>query len=307
MISLSRSRGDRRTVERLLSEAGLPTEDLDGGVETFVAERDGEVVGCGGLERRGTGVLVRSVAVAPEARGEGNGTAICRALFGEAARGGAEELFLLTTDAAGFFERLGFERVDRESVPKGIGETRQFASLCPESATCMHRGVDEIDRLRGDPGVLSHRERIDLDPAEFADVDQAVESGVDRWVGGLVRSSDGATLLVRNGWSDGWVIPGGKVETGESLREAVDREVREETGVSVGEPEPVALVEQTFTDGEREVEGWFVVFAAEARSESLAVEPGIGDETIHEVRWFDQLPEELEHRSVIERALPATL
>lgn len=303
-VSLVQS--DRGVVERMLSDVGLPTADLDGGVETFVAERDGEVVGCGGLERSGTGALVRSVAVAPEARGEGYGTAICRALFGEAARGGADDLYVLTTDAEGFFRRLGFETVERESVPKGIGETRQFADLCPETATCMRREVTEIDRLHGEPEVAQHRQRIDLDPGEFADVAGAVESGIDRWVGGLVRSSEGAVLLVRNDWSDGWVIPGGKVEGGETLRESVEREVREETGVSTGEPEPVALVEQTFTDGDREVAGWFVVFAALATNESLADDPGTDDEEIHEARWFDRLPDEVEHRSVIEWALSET-
>ena len=295
--------GDRGVVERLLSEVGLPTEDLDGPADLFVAARDGEVVGCGGVERYGEAALLRSVAVAPEARGEGYGTAICRALFGEVARGGADDLYLLTTDAAGFFERFGFEPVERASVPEAIGETHQFAELCPETATCMRRELTEIDRLRGHPAVTNQRQRIDLTREEFAGVADAVGSGVDRWVGGLVRSAAGAVLLVRNGWSDGWVIPGGKVEEGESLGEAVRREVREETGVSIRGPEPVALVEQTFTDGDREVDGWFVVFAADAESEALARDPGVEDETIHEVRWFDRLPEELEHRSVIERVL----
>jgi N-acetylglutamate synthase-like GNAT family acetyltransferase/ADP-ribose pyrophosphatase YjhB (NUDIX family) len=301
IVSLSST--DREDVERLLSDAGLPTVDLDDPVEIFAARSGGRDVGCGGLERYGESALVRSVAVGPEARGEGYGTAICRALFGEAARRGVGDLYLLTTDAEGFFERLAFEAVDRESVPEAIRETRQFADLCPESATCMHRRVNEIERLRGDPEVGSHRQRIGLDAGEFEMVSAAVEAGVDRWVGGLVRSSAGELLLVRNGWSDGWVIPGGKVEGGESLHEAVEREVREETGVSIGRPEPVALVEQTFTNGEREVEGWFVVFAAEADGEALADDPGVGDETIHEVRWFDRLPERLEHQSVIERAL----
>ena len=300
-VSLDRS--DPADVQPLLEAAELPTEDLDGSATLFVAEVDGERIGCCGLECYGDVALVRSVAVDPVARGEGHGTAVCRALFGEAARGGADVLYLLTTDAAGFFERLGFEPVGREEVPEVIRGTREFSELCPESATCMRRAVDEVDRLRGEPAVAQHRQRIDLDPGEFADVAGAVESGIDRWVGGLVRSSAGEVLLVRNGWSDGWVIPGGKVEDGESLHEAVEREVREETGVSMGEPEPVALVEQTFTDGEREVAGWFVVFAAGADGEALADDPGVENEEIHEVRWFDRLPEELEHRSVIERVL----
>ena len=53
-----------------------------------------------------------------------------------------------------------------------------------------------------------------------------------RWVraaGGIVASSDGMMLLIqRNGR---WDLPKGKVEAGETLREAALREVAEETGI----------------------------------------------------------------------------
>jgi len=55
-------------------------------------------------------------------------------------------------------------------------------------------------------------------------------------VGG-VAVVDGAVLLVRRGTEPQvgrWSIPGGRVEAGESLGAAVEREVREETGVAVG-------------------------------------------------------------------------
>ncbi|WP_055475833.1 NUDIX hydrolase [Gordonia sp. HS-NH1] len=60
-------------------------------------------------------------------------------------------------------------------------------------------------------------------------------------VGALITDEDGRILLIlrRNEPSAGhWSLPGGKVEPGESLRQAVIREVEEETGlvVEVGEP-----------------------------------------------------------------------
>lgn len=48
----------------------------------------------------------------------------------------------------------------------------------------------------------------------------------------LVRNTDDEILLIRH-HRRGWEIPQGRVEEGESLIEALHREVREETGVEV--------------------------------------------------------------------------
>jgi 8-oxo-dGTP diphosphatase len=60
---------------------------------------------------------------------------------------------------------------------------------------------------------------------------------------GAVIVQDSRVLLVRRGTEPlrgRWSIPGGLIEVGEMLREAVVREAREETGLEV---EPVELVE----------------------------------------------------------------
>jgi 8-oxo-dGTP diphosphatase len=54
-------------------------------------------------------------------------------------------------------------------------------------------------------------------------------------VGAIIRR-DGAVLLVQRGRAPAvgkWSVPGGRVEFGESLADAVVREVEEETGLSV--------------------------------------------------------------------------
>lgn len=55
-------------------------------------------------------------------------------------------------------------------------------------------------------------------------------------VGAVVLDAGGRLLLVRRGNEPGrglWSVPGGRVEPGESVAAAVEREVREETGLVV--------------------------------------------------------------------------
>ena len=51
-------------------------------------------------------------------------------------------------------------------------------------------------------------------------------------VSGLVRHSNGEILLIRSP-RRGWEFPGGQVEEGENLIEALQREIQEESGVTV--------------------------------------------------------------------------
>jgi 8-oxo-dGTP diphosphatase len=64
-------------------------------------------------------------------------------------------------------------------------------------------------------------------------------------VGAVVHDPAGRLLLIRRGHEPGrglWSLPGGRVEAGESRPEAVVREVREETGMSVTAGEPVGSI-----------------------------------------------------------------
>jgi nucleoside triphosphatase len=53
-------------------------------------------------------------------------------------------------------------------------------------------------------------------------------------VGGLVLNAKGELFLMRSHkWRDRYVVPGGHIELGESLEEALRREIKEETALDV--------------------------------------------------------------------------
>ena len=53
-------------------------------------------------------------------------------------------------------------------------------------------------------------------------------------VGALIINPEGNLFLMRSHkWKDKWVIPGGHIELGETIEEAVTREVHEETNLEV--------------------------------------------------------------------------
>jgi ADP-ribose pyrophosphatase YjhB (NUDIX family) len=71
---------------------------------------------------------------------------------------------------------------------------------------------------------------------------------------GAVVVEQGRVLLVQRGTEPAkgqWSIPGGLIDVGESLREAVAREVHEETGLFVEPVELIELLDRIHRDGDR--------------------------------------------------------
>src|SRR6266581_1101937 len=69
-------------------------------------------------------------------------------------------------------------------------------------------------------------------------------------VGGVIIDS-GRTVLIRRGTEPllgEWSIPGGTIEIGETLEEAVRRELREETGLEVRVLELIELFDRIYPD-----------------------------------------------------------
>ena len=127
----------------LLSAAALPVEDLDATMlDAFLVATEGEAcVGVVGLEIRESNALLRSLAVEPRHRARGLGSRLVDAIETEARARGVAALYLLTTTATAFFERLGYTAHDRAAVPPAIAATTEFSSLCPDTADCLWRDI----------------------------------------------------------------------------------------------------------------------------------------------------------------------
>ncbi len=132
-------------ITELLAESGLPTEDLcEQDLSLFLVEESSEGVhAVGGLERHGNLALLRSIATSAVFRGHGMAGGIIVELERLAKKEGFEELYLLTESTVDYFESKGYVRLKRSEVPVSIRNSRQFSSLCPDSATVMCKRIRE--------------------------------------------------------------------------------------------------------------------------------------------------------------------
>lgn len=129
---------DLNQLEALLVSNGLPTEDCAEQGDIFYGIFDGDkLIAAGGLEAAAGYSLLRSVVVKSGYRGRGLARMIAEFLLEQARSQGGVAVYLLTETAAEYFEKLGFSHVARAQVPSAIAATRQFHSLCPDSASCL--------------------------------------------------------------------------------------------------------------------------------------------------------------------------
>ena len=138
--------GDFPAVRGLLAANGLVHEDLTperlrlfllltsphdptvpgavGGLESFAGSDEG---------------LLRSVAVHPELRRKGVGKCLVATLESWAREKGIGRLWLLTTTAEDFFQRLEYRKTERVQAPAVVQRSAEFMSLCPASAVCLSK------------------------------------------------------------------------------------------------------------------------------------------------------------------------
>jgi mutator protein MutT len=119
-------------------------------------------------------------------------------------------------------------------------------------------------------------------------------------VGGVVVR-DGQALLIRRGKPPllgRWMIPGGTVEVGETLVEALVREMEEETGLRVEPQQVLTVVDRIERDGDRVAYHFVIVdylcewISGEARAGSDAQEVAWARE--EELPSYDLTPKALE-------------
>lgn len=136
---------DLPAVLALLEDAGLPYQDITTEhLGNFLVAAGGRsILGAVGLERYGENALLRSLVVRPESRFTGLGKQLIDAIEEHARRTSVGTLYLLTTTAADFFARRGYEVIERSSAPAALQETTEFSSLCPSQAICMRRSLNQ--------------------------------------------------------------------------------------------------------------------------------------------------------------------
>ncbi len=110
-------------------------------------------------------------------------------------------------------------------------------------------------------------------------------------VGALVFKG-GRVLLVQRGRPPAageWAIPGGSVELGESLQQAAEREILEETGIFIRAREPVFTFDIIERDRSGRVRFHYVI--VDLAADYLGGDPRPGDDAAA-VRWVaaDELP-----------------
>ncbi|MGB9867116.1 MAG: arsenic resistance N-acetyltransferase ArsN2 [Bacillota bacterium] len=133
---------DRQAVLRLLESVGLSREGISPSLRGFLVATDGaQIVGCVGLESYGSVGLLRSLAVSEDMRGQGLGQLLVCEVLNKAKQNGVFEVYLLTTTARGFFDRLGFVKVERDCIPAALAQSVQVKRTCPLSATVMTKAT----------------------------------------------------------------------------------------------------------------------------------------------------------------------
>lgn len=136
------SAADYTAVLALLENNQLPTADIDQNLLHFFVTKEGNTITAViGLELFNNVALLRSMATAVTHRSLGLASALVTTLENYAAAKQVKSMYLLTTTARTFFEKRGYNIIERSTAPQSIQQSREFSTLCPASALVMKKAL----------------------------------------------------------------------------------------------------------------------------------------------------------------------
>jgi N-acetylglutamate synthase-like GNAT family acetyltransferase len=112
----------------LISERSRITNTFDGSSYWVAVNDSGSVIGCVGLEHGEHASLLRSAAVLPESQGMGVARALSLAAIESARDQGDLALYLFSTGAGPYWQRLGFVEVPVDDLVRALPTVPQVRS-----------------------------------------------------------------------------------------------------------------------------------------------------------------------------------
>jgi ADP-ribose pyrophosphatase YjhB (NUDIX family) len=121
-------------------------------------------------------------------------------------------------------------------------------------------------------------------------------------VDAIIELPEGIVIIQRSNPPFGWALPGGFVDNGESLEDAVIREAKEETNLDLIQPKQF----RTYSDPQRDPRFHTIgtVFIAKAKGTPRAQDDAAGLKII-KLSEIDKMPFAFDHKKILEDYLKA--